>query len=280
MELHMRIGVCLVLGASLYGLGGCATGGGDGGGGGEGPAPEAEAQVEANFDQAAGGNFMVGQDDSGNQYTARQRDGAVTEGNVRFPDGTVVKASLDDQGRPVKFRSSTGENADIVYGEEGARIRYLAAGDDPQDPNAYQDVAGVDTTSAKSRVQARRILYEEKRRRAMQDIPTQGAEDTDTAGLGTDGIGEPEILIIIFTIPASVFCRQMINIVEVVLFEYPLQLPMFADIATDVIRSLRLHQVTDPDFMTSASEFEDEIRADKTYPTGNQYSSHVHLYKL
>lgn len=184
MKPYTRLGSCLVLAVCVVGIGGCAAGGGGGGGGeAEGPGPEQEGELTANFDEVEGGNYMVGRDEDGNQYTVREEGGAITEGNVRFGDGTVVKASLDSQGRPVKFRSSTGENADIIYGDVGARIRYLSAGADPQDPDAYEDVPEINTTAAKARVQARRTAYEAKRRRAMQDrdpVSTNGgAEDGD-----------------------------------------------------------------------------------------------------
>ncbi len=176
----LHLGAILVLTICVVGFSGCAAGGSGGGGGeGEGEGEGEAGELAANFDDAAGGNFAVAEDEAGNEYAFRDRgDGSISEGNIRFTDGTTVKASLDAEGRPVKFRSSTGENADVVYNDEGARIRYLASGEDPEDQDAYDDVSGVDTTAAKARVLARRQAAQDKRAVAMQ-----GNESADTSRL-------------------------------------------------------------------------------------------------
>ena len=177
----MSLGSVVVLALALVGWPGCSAGGGGGGGGGDnGPdAPGDEAgAMRVNFDPD-GGNYAVGEDEDGNEYTFRERDDAITEANIRMPDGSTLKASLDAQGRPVKFRSADNSNADLVYGDQGVRIRYTDAA------GQVTDVTGLDGTAARERVQARRIVRQDKRRIAMQadDVPVRVT--TLTRGLET-----------------------------------------------------------------------------------------------
>ncbi len=152
--------LCLPLAIGQLGCGGGTPGGGGGGTtGGE--------EFRVSFD-AEGGNYAVAEDEDGNQYTFRANDDdEITEANVLLADGTVMKASLDDQGRPVKLRGGDNANADIVYDDDGsALVRYTDA-----DGNV-EDASGIDTTGAKARVQQRRMAN-----RAKSSAHSQGRSD-------------------------------------------------------------------------------------------------------
>lgn len=101
------------------------------------------------------GLFAVGDDEGGNEYAFRSRSGAgsamLTEANIRTPDGKLLKASLDDQGRPVNFRSSDNTAADLVYSGNTVRVRLTDA-----DGNVIEDVSGIDTDAAANRAVERR----------------------------------------------------------------------------------------------------------------------------
>ncbi len=144
----MAIGLCII------GLNGCAAGGGGGSDdGGDGAGGTQTGDVAVNFDDAAGGSFAVAEDDAGNQYTFRAREESsetiITETNIKFPDGTQVKASLDGEGRPVKLRSSTNENADLNYDGDTARVFYTDAAGDTQNASGLDLGSGMVQAKAK-----------------------------------------------------------------------------------------------------------------------------------
>jgi hypothetical protein len=95
--------------------------------------------------------------------------------------------------------------------------------------------------------------------------------------LGADDVGHPEVFVIVLAVPATVLSSEVIDMVKVVLFKYSLKLPVLADIAADIVRSLRMFQVADPDFMSTAAEFRDEIGTDETQTSGNEDFSHEAL---
>ncbi|HUU83026.1 MAG TPA: hypothetical protein VM243_05925 [Phycisphaerae bacterium] len=153
-----RTGLCAGLGLCTLGWIGCAAGGGGGGGDGE-----AGGALDVNFTGAEGGNFAVGQDDEGNEYTFRASDtNQITEANIRMADGRTVKVSLDDQGRPVKFRASDNANADLIYDGNQARVRYTPA------TGEAEDVSDIDYKSARARLQQRRALQKDRGPASMQ----------------------------------------------------------------------------------------------------------------
>ena len=155
-------GTFLVLATCMTGLLGCAAGAG---GGGEG---EAEAGLAVDFDSAGGGNAAVGEDEDGNEYTFRENDeGDLVEANVRMANtGVTLKASLDAEGRPVKYRVTDGTNADVIYDGEAARVRYTEPGE--EEAGRALDVSGIDSTAAKQKVLLRRVEAADKRAVAMQ----------------------------------------------------------------------------------------------------------------
>ncbi len=152
---------------------GCDGGGnGDDGGGG--------TQMQVTFD-SSGGTYAVGQDDAGNQYAFRAREEGgqtiITEANFATADGLTLKASLDSEGRPVNLRMSDNIAADLVYEGNSVKVRLTDA-----DGSVISDGSGIDYTTARARVQARRVtnLYKDPARMqansTKQQILQQGME--------------------------------------------------------------------------------------------------------
>ncbi|MCP4247089.1 MAG: hypothetical protein GY778_08570 [bacterium] len=180
------LGLALACAIALVGctaVGG-GTGGGDGGdqngeeaengpgpgGAGDNGLPGGEAgeagELTVDFPSAGGGNFAVARDEAGNEYSIRTRERGgrrtIAEVNVLMPDGVEVKCSLDDEGRPIKFRTSEHEHADILYDGDDARVRYTSA------DGTTADVSALNAASARARVQRRRADRGDKRGPAMQ----------------------------------------------------------------------------------------------------------------
>jgi hypothetical protein len=140
--------------------------------------------MKVNFD-AAGGNYAVAEDNEGNQYTfrAREENGqtVITEANVRMADGTILKASMDTEGRPVNFRTTDNTAADIVYDGTRADIRLTGA-----DGSLIGEGQGVDTTTAKARVQARRALKQLRSGDGKVGARLQGSGKVTTLTVGLE----------------------------------------------------------------------------------------------
>lgn len=120
------LGGALLAAVALTVTVGCSQPTTPGGGGGGG-----EETLKVSFD-AEGGNYAVAEDDEGNQYTFRAREEAdgtvtITEANIVTEDGYSLKASLDEDGRPVNYRAGDTANADVVYDGDTASIRYVDA---------------------------------------------------------------------------------------------------------------------------------------------------------
>ena len=135
-NLLWNLGRLAILAACVTAVGCGAPGGGGGGGtGGGGQTGEAGA-LSVDFSDVEGGNFAVAKDDQGNEYAIHtDDDGKVNEVNYRSVDGTEVKASLDSDGRPVKFRSTDNTNADITYDGTTAQVYYTVV--DGEAPAGY-----------------------------------------------------------------------------------------------------------------------------------------------
>ena len=59
--------------------------------------------------------------------------------------------------------------------------------------------------------------------------------------LGSDAVGMPYLLIIVLTIPSAELSSQIIDVIEGVLLENPLQLTVFSDIASDILWMMVMH---------------------------------------
>ena len=158
--------MCGALAITFCGCGTTGDGDGDGGGGGDGEL------MRVTFD-SGGGNYAVGQDAAGNQYAFRAReegdDTVLTEANFASANGSTLKASLDSEGRPVNFRLSNNTAADLVYDGDNVKIRLTDA-----DGGVIAETGGIDTTTARVRVEARRALNRlTKGTVRMQTSPTK-----------------------------------------------------------------------------------------------------------
>ena len=51
--------------------------------------------------------------------------------------------------------------------------------------------------------------------------------------LCADHVGLPEVLVVVLAIPAAVLCGQVVDIIELLLFEYPFKLPVIPDISSE-----------------------------------------------
>lgn len=105
---------------------------------------------------AQGGNLAAGVDDAGRQYAFRAREESggrmkLTEANVQLPDGMVLKASLDGEGRPVNLRAADNTAADLVYEGDVVRVRLTAP-----DGSVIADEAGLDAVAARQHVRNKR----------------------------------------------------------------------------------------------------------------------------
>lgn len=77
-------------------------------------------------------------------------------------------------------------------------------------------------------------------------------------------IGLPQILIVILTIPAPVLGSQVIDVIELLLVENLLQLPVVPDITPDVVFPVGIVKVQGRYLMTPALKLIYQIGADKS----------------
>ncbi len=152
-------------------------------GDGNGGPPGETRNLRLAFD-AQGGNFAVGEDEHGNEFSFRARESAGTEVlmevKLRQADGSVLTVSLDSQGRPVNFRASDNTAADLVYEGDSVRVRLTAP-----DGTVIDEAEGLDITAARTRVAARRATSHEGNGSAEAETRQVSAEVTITAGLST-----------------------------------------------------------------------------------------------
>ncbi len=98
------------------------------GGGSTTPTPgdggDEDALLTVAFTGNPTGMFAVATDEEGNEYTFFADQTAsgtqISEVNARTSDGTVVKATLDENGQPLNLRSSDGSSANVIYKDSGA----------------------------------------------------------------------------------------------------------------------------------------------------------------
>jgi len=158
----------LLYAALILAAGGCSVsippGDDDGGNGGEGDGAARTLRVAPG---SRGGNFAVGKDEAGNEYSfrAREVDGVtvLTEANVALADGGSLKASLDAQGRPVNFRASDNTAADLVYEGDSVRVRLTAP-----DGTVIGDAGDIDPAAAREETRRRRSEALSKRGPRLQ----------------------------------------------------------------------------------------------------------------
>ena len=68
-------------------------------------------------------------------------------------------------------------------------------------------------------------------------------------------ISAPEVLVIVFPIPATIFCCSVIHQVEVVYLKEFFDLPVFSDVASAVMLPVGVVDVTGPSVMSSPFKF-------------------------
>jgi len=84
--------------------------------------------------------------------------------------------------------------------------------------------------------------------------------------LGPDHVGLPEVLVVVFAVPAAVLGGEVVDVVEPGALEDPLQLPVTPRIRPDVILPVSIHEVSCNDLVAPPAQFVDEVSADEPRP--------------
>lgn len=197
-----RLSVALVAlivwahGCSPAGMPGGDNGGNGGNGGsGNGGSTPTDVALRVSF-EAGGGNYAVAEDDKGNEYAFRAREGgdgqlSVTETTIRLANGNTVKISLDGEGRPVNFRSGNNANADVVYGADASDVRYTNADGEVVEGGAQRSVSissaqsltgsGGDASDNLAKLRAALAAYEREIAGLFDDADTSPLADSEFA---------------------------------------------------------------------------------------------------
>jgi len=87
--------------------------------------------------------------------------------------------------------------------------------------------------------------------------------------LGSYHVRLPEILVVVFAVPSTILCRQVINTIEPAALNYALELAVFTDVASNAVRALGAKSVTGRDFVHPGRKLADEVRTDEPCATGH-----------
>lgn len=94
--------------------------------------------------------------------------------------------------------------------------------------------------------------------------------------LGPDHVGLPEVLVVVFTVPATVFCGKVVDIIKLGALKDPLQLPVTPRICPDVVLPVVVQEVECNNLVTPAAQFVNKIGADESGATSDKNSLRFH----
>jgi len=87
--------------------------------------------------------------------------------------------------------------------------------------------------------------------------------------LSANHVGVPEVLVVIFAVPASVLGCQVIDAIELMEAEDGLQLPVGGYINAQVLGMVTLEDIESPDIVTTSAQLTGEVGPDKSTPAGD-----------